>query len=159
MQVEKNLQHAGIRIPQMSLPVANYTPGLRSGNYVYVSGQLPTEEGKLAYAGKVGADVSPEDGYAAARLCAINGLAVLKSLLGDLDRVERIVKIVGFVNSAPDFCGQPQVVNGASDLLAAAFGEKGVHARSAIGAASLPLGAAVEVELIVEVSSDAYVQG
>ena len=123
---------------------------MRTGNLVFTSGQLPREDGKLARTGKLGAEVSPEDGKAAARVCALNALAAIDSLVG-IDAVTRVVKVVGFVASAPGFNGQPNVVDGASDLLAEVFGDKGAHARSAIGVAELPLDTPVEVELIVEV--------
>lgn len=151
MKREKALNEMGYILPEAAMPVANYTPGLISGSYAYVSGQLPLVNGKLTAEGRLGAELDIQQGYDAAAICALNGLAVLKSLLGDLDRIKRIVKITGFVSSAPDFTAQPKVVNGASDLLAKVFGEAGVHARSAVGAAGLPLGAAVEVELIVEI--------
>jgi enamine deaminase RidA (YjgF/YER057c/UK114 family) len=124
---------------------------VRTGNLVYTSGQLPFESGKLARTGKVGDEVSPEEGKAMARICALNALAAVDALVG-IDAVRQVVKVVGFVASAPGFNGQPGVVNGASDLLAEVFGDKGVHARSAVGVSELPLDAPVEVELIVEVS-------
>lgn len=147
---EKRLEAAGIRIPEAPMPVAAYIPGLISGNLVYTSGQLPMKDGALAYKGKLGENADVETGYAAARQCAVNCLGVVKSLLGDLDRVTRVVKVTGFVNSAADFESQPKVINGASELLQAAFGEAGVHARSAVGVSSLPLGAMCEVEIVVE---------
>ena len=125
-----------------------------SGNLVFTSGQLPMVDGSLAAAGKVGAEVSAEDAKQLAATCALNALAAIKAEIGDLDRVRRIVKLVGFVASVPDFTGQPGVVNGASELLGEVFGEKGVHARSAVGVAVLPLDAPVEVELIVEIVKD-----
>lgn len=134
----------------MAAPLASYAPAVRTGNLVYTSGQLPMEGGRLARTGKVGADVSPDEGKALARICALNALAAVDSLVG-LDSVTRVVKVVGFVASAPGFNGQPSVVNGASDLFAEVFGDKGTHARSAVGVAELPLDAPVEVELIVEV--------
>lgn len=149
-QVEERLAAAGIAIPDVPVPLAAYVPGVVSGNMVYTSGQLPMKDGALAYKGRLGESMSPEDGYAAAKQCAINCLGVVKALLGDLDRVTRVVKVVGFVNSAPDFEGQPKVINGASELLQTAFGESGAHARSAVGVAALPLGAACEVEIVVE---------
>lgn len=147
---EKRLEAAGIRIPEAPMPVAAYIPGLISGNLVYTSGQLPMKDGALAYKGKLGENADVETGYAAARQCAVNCLGVVKSLLGDLDRVTRVVKVTGFVNSAADFESQPKVINGASELLQVAFGEAGVHARSAVGVSSLPLGAMCEVEIVVE---------
>jgi enamine deaminase RidA (YjgF/YER057c/UK114 family) len=131
-------------------PLASYVPAVRTGNLVYTSGQLPIEGGKLAGTGKVGGEISPEEGKALARICALNALAAVGSVV-DIDAVARVVKVVGFVASAPGFNGQPGVVNGASDLLAEVFGDNGVHARSAVGVSELPLDAPVEVELIVEV--------
>jgi enamine deaminase RidA (YjgF/YER057c/UK114 family) len=130
--------------------LASYVPAVRTGNLVYTSGQLPIEGGKLAGTGKVGGEISPEEGKALARICALNALAAVGSVV-DIDAVARVVKVVGFVASAPGFNGQPSVVNGASDLLAEVFGDNGVHARSAVGVSELPLDAPVEVELIVEV--------
>jgi enamine deaminase RidA (YjgF/YER057c/UK114 family) len=130
--------------------LASYVPAVRTGNLVYTSGQLPVEGGKLAGTGKVGGDISPEQGKALARICALNALAAVGSVV-DIDAVTRVVKVVGFVASTPGFNGQPSVVNGASDLLAEVFGDNGAHARSAVGVSELPLDAPVEVELIVEV--------
>jgi len=144
------LGQLGVTLPQAVAPLASYVPAVRTGNLVYTAGQLPMEAGRLARTGKVGAEVSPEDGNALARVCALNALAAVDSLVG-IDAVTRVVKVVGFVASAPGFNGQPSVVNGASDLLAQVFGDKGAHARSAVGVAELPLDAPVEVELIVEV--------
>jgi enamine deaminase RidA (YjgF/YER057c/UK114 family) len=135
----------------VATPLAAYVPAVRTGNLVYTSGQLPLEGGKPTHFGKVGAEVSPEDGKVAARTCALNGLAAIDALVG-LDSVVRVVKVVGFVASAPGFTGQPGVVNGASELLGQVFGDAGSHARSAVGVASLPLEVPVEVELIVEVA-------
>ena len=134
----------------MAAPVAAYVPAVISGNHVYTSGQLPFVDGKLTASGKVGADVSAEDAKALAATCAINAIAALKSVIGDLDRVTRIVKVVGFVASDPSFTGQPGVINGASELLGEVFGEAGVHSRSAVGVSVLPLDSPVEVELIAE---------
>lgn len=149
-KVEERLAAAGIVIPEVPVPLAAYVPGVVSGNMVHTSGQLPMANGALAFKGKLGQTASVEDGYAAAKQCAINCLGVVKALIGDLDRVKRVVKVVGFVNSAPDFEAQPKVINGASELLQAAFGENGAHARSAVGVAALPLGAMCEVEIVVE---------
>jgi enamine deaminase RidA (YjgF/YER057c/UK114 family) len=132
--------------------VAAYVPAVRSGSYVYTSGQLPMASGALQATGKVGADVTAERAKELAQLCALNAIAAVKMVVGDLDKVVRVVKVVGFVASTPDFTGQPGVVNGASELLGAAFGDAGVHARSAVGVAVLPLDAPVEVEMIVEVA-------
>lgn len=149
-KVEERLAAAGITIPEVPVPLAAYVPGVVSGNMVHTSGQLPMANGALAFKGKLGDSASVEDGYAAAKQCAVNCLGVVKALIGDLDRVKRVVKVVGFVNSAPDFEAQPKVINGASELLQAAFGECGAHARSAVGVAALPLGAMCEVEIVVE---------
>jgi enamine deaminase RidA (YjgF/YER057c/UK114 family) len=148
---EDRLAELVLQLPSVAAPVAAYVPAVRSGNHVYTSGQLPMVEGKLAATGKVGAEVSPEQAASLARTCALNALAAVKAEVGDLARVRRVVKVVGFVASAPDFTGQPGVVNGASDLLGQVFGDAGVHARSAVGVAVLPLDAPVEVELVVEV--------
>jgi len=144
------LAELGIELPEVAKPLASYVPAVRSGNLVYTSGQLPLQAGKLAAIGKVGAAVAPEQGKALARICALNALAAIDSLVG-LDAVTQVVKVVGFVASAPGFNGQPGVVNGASELLAEVFGGRGSHARSAVGVAELPLDAPVEVELAVEV--------
>jgi enamine deaminase RidA (YjgF/YER057c/UK114 family) len=150
MSASARLAQLGVALPEMVAPLASYVPAVRTGDLVYTAGQLPMENGRLARTGKVGAEVSPEDGKALARVCALNALAAVDSLVG-IDAVTRVVKVVGFVASAPGFNGQPSVVNGASDLLAQVFGDKGAHARSAVGVAELPLDAPVEVELIVEV--------
>ena len=144
------LAELGITLPPVAAPLAAYVPAVRTGNLVYTAGQLPLDAGKLAGTGKVGTEVSPERGKPMARLCALNALAAVDSLVG-LDAVIRVVKVVGFVASAPGFNGQPGVINGASDLLYEVFGESGAHARSAVGVSELPLDAPVEVELIVEV--------
>ena len=149
-KVEERLAAAGIAVPDVPVPLAASVPGPISGNMVYTSGQLPMSNGQLAYKGRLGEDASMEDGYAAAKQCAVNCLGVVKALLGDLDRVTRVVTVVGFVNSTADFEAQPKVVNGASELLQAAFGDAGSHARSAVGVAALPLGAMCEVEIVVE---------
>jgi enamine deaminase RidA (YjgF/YER057c/UK114 family) len=150
MTASERLAELGIALPDLVAPLASYVPAVRTGNLVYTSGQLPIAEGNLAGTGKVGAAVSSDDAKAMARLCALNALAAVNSLVG-IDQVTRVVKVVGFVASAPGFNGQPGVVNGASDLLAEVFGEQGAHARSAVGVSELPLDAPVEVELIVEV--------
>jgi enamine deaminase RidA (YjgF/YER057c/UK114 family) len=144
------LAELGVDLPVVAKPLGSYVPALRSGNLVYTSGQLPMQEGKLVQAGKVGVDVAPEQGKELARICALNALAAIHSLVG-IDSVTQVVKVVGFVASGPGFNGQPGVVNGASDLLADVFGDSGAHARSAVGVAELPLDAPVEVELVVEV--------
>jgi enamine deaminase RidA (YjgF/YER057c/UK114 family) len=145
----QRLAELGITLPAVVPPVAAYVPAVRTGSLVYTSGQLPMVDGAMPATGKVGAQVSPAEAYACARACALNALAAVAALVG-IDAVVRVVKVVGFVASAPEFTGQPQVVNGASELLGEVFGEP--HARSAIGVAALPLDAPVEVELIVEVS-------
>ncbi|OSC40183.1 RidA family protein [Mycobacterium decipiens] len=150
MSVKARLGQLGVALPQLVAPLAAYVPAVRTGNLVYTAGQLPFEAGKLVRTGKVGADVGPEDAKALARICALNALAAVDSLVG-LDAVNQVVKVVGFVASAPGFHGQPSVINGASDLLAEVFGDSGAHARSAVGVSELPLDAPVEVELIVEV--------
>lgn len=150
-QVEARLRELGHELPPTPKPVASYVAAMRTGNLVFTAGQLPRADGKLVAEGKVGSDVNEEAATGAARICALNALAAIKSVVGDLDKVTRVVKVVVFVSSAPDFTGQPQVANGASEFLQEVFGSKGQHARSAVGAASLPQNAAVEVELIVEV--------
>jgi enamine deaminase RidA (YjgF/YER057c/UK114 family) len=144
------LAELGVDLPVAVQPLGSYVPAVRCGNLVYTSGQLPMQDGKLVQAGKVGVDVVPEQGRELARLCALNALAAIHSLVG-VDSVTQVVKVVGFVASGPGFNGQPGVINGASDLLADVFGDSGVHARSAVGVAELPLNAPVEVELVVEV--------
>jgi enamine deaminase RidA (YjgF/YER057c/UK114 family) len=145
------LAELDITLPAVVPPVASYVPAMRSGSLVFTSGQLPMVDGALPATGQVGDAVSPEDAQALARACALNALAAVHALVG-LDSVVRVVKVVGFVASAPGFYGQPTVVNGASDLLGQVFGDAGHHARSAVGVAALPLNAPVEVELIVEVA-------
>ena len=151
MSVSDKLAELGIELPPVVAPLAAYVPAVRTGNLVYTSGQLPMQAGDLAVLGKVGADVTPEQGKALARICALNALAAVHSLVG-IDTVTRVVKVVGFVASAPGFNGQPGVINGASQLLGEVFGDAGAHARSAVGVSELPLNAPVEVELIVEVA-------
>ena len=145
------LAELGIELPEVAAPVAAYVPAVRTGNLVYTSGQLPFVEGSLAATGKVGGDISPEEAKAHARTCALNALAAVDALVG-LDKVVRVVKLVGFVASADGFTGQPAVINGASDLLGEVFGEAGRHARAAVGVSELPLGSPVEVEVIAEVA-------
>lgn len=152
MSVEAKLQELGITVPEAPKPVAAYVPFVRSGDLVFTSGQIAVEAGQLKYKGKVGRDLTPEEGYQAARLCAINTLAVLKSAVGSLDRIAQIVKVVVFVNSADGFTGQPAVANGASELYQQVFGDAGLHARSAVGASELPMGTAVEVEVIARIA-------
>ena len=150
MSVSARLGQLGIELPEVAKPLASYVPAVRSGNLVYTSGQLPMQAGALAQTGKVGAQVTPEEGKALARIGVLNALAAVDSLVG-IDAVTRVVKVVGFVSSAAGFNGQPGVVNGASDLLGEVFGDRGAHARSAVGVSELPLDAPVEVELVVEV--------
>ena len=149
---EERLAELGLEVPEVSPPVAVYIPAVRSGNHIFTSGQLPMRAGELMATGIVGAGVTPEEAYACAQQCALNAIAAVKAEIGNLSRVKRVVKVVGFVASAPDFTGQPGVINGASELLGKVFGDAGVHARSAVGVAALPLGAPVEVEVIVHVS-------
>ncbi len=150
MSASARLGQLGLALPGVVAPLASYVPAVRTGNLVYTAGQLPMQDGKLLATGKVGADVGPDEGKAMARICALNALAAVNALVG-IDEVTRVVKVVGFVASAPGFNGQPSVINGASELLAEVFGEQGAHARSAVGVSELPLDAPVEVELIVEV--------
>ena len=151
MTARERLAELGLELPAVVPPVAAYVPAVRSGDLVFTSGQLPMAGGSMAVTGKVGANVTPEQAKDLARTCALNGLAAIDALVG-LDAVVKVVKVVGFVASAPDFTGQPSVVNGASELLGQVFeGDVGTHARSAVGVASLPLDAPVEVELVVEV--------
>jgi enamine deaminase RidA (YjgF/YER057c/UK114 family) len=148
---EERLAELGLAVPDVAKPVAAYVPAVRTGSHVYTSGQLPLREGELLTTGKVGGGVSVEDATECARQCALNAIAAVRSEVGDLSAVKRVVKVVAFVASAPDFTGQPAVANGASELLGTVFAEAGQHARSAVGVAALPLDAPVEVELVVEV--------
>jgi enamine deaminase RidA (YjgF/YER057c/UK114 family) len=150
-QIEQRIIELGFLLPETAKPLAAYIPAVQSGNLVFTSGQLPMIEGSLAETGKVGGSVSPERAKELATVCALNALAAVKTVIGDLDKIKRIVKVVGFVSSVPEFSAQPAVVNGASEFLGAVFGDKGIHARSAVGVAVLPLDAPVEIELIVEV--------
>lgn len=150
-EVEKRLEVLGIRLPEVSKPVASYVPYVVFGNFVFVSGNLPFESGELKIKGRLGEGVSLEEGIRAARICAVNALASLKHAVGDLDKVAAIVRVEGFVASTPEFDQHPKVVNGASELIVQVFGEKGVHSRFAVGCASLPLGAPVEIGLIAAV--------
>lgn len=150
MSFEAKLTEMGIVVPEAPKPVAAYVPAVQIGDIIYTSGQIPFVDGQIKYKGKLGKDVTTEQGYDAARVCVINALAAVKSLAGSLDNIEKIIKVVGFVNSAPGFTDQPKVINGASELLAEVFGAAGAHARSAVGVAELPIDSAVEVELIVK---------
>jgi enamine deaminase RidA (YjgF/YER057c/UK114 family) len=150
-QVETRIIDLGFVLPETAKPLAAYIPAVQSGNLVFTSGQLPMIDGSLAETGKVGGSVSPERAKELATVCALNALAAVKTVIGDLDKIKRVVKVVGFVSSTPEFSGQPGVVNGASEFLGEVFGDKGIHARSAVGVAVLPLDAPVEIELIVEI--------
>lgn len=152
MNPEEKLAQLGIDISKVASPVANYVPAVRTGNLVFISGQGPLKPEGGMVTGKVGTDVSVEDGYEAARLCCIRLLAALKAEIGDLNNVQRVIKLLGMVNAAPEFTDQPKVINGCSDLLVEVFGEIGKHARSAVGMGSLPDQISVEIEMIVEVA-------
>jgi enamine deaminase RidA (YjgF/YER057c/UK114 family) len=150
-KIEQRIIDLGFVLPETAKPLAAYIPAVQSGNLVFTSGQLPMVAGSLAETGKVGGSVSPERAKELATVCALNALAAVKTVIGDLDKIKRVVKVVGFVSSVPEFSGQPAVVNGASEFLGEVFGDKGIHARSAVGVAVLPLDAPVEIELIVEI--------
>lgn len=149
--IESRLAGLGITLPSPAAPAANYVPAVRTGAQLFISGQIPMGPNGLEHVAKLGAEYSVEEGQAAARLCAINVLAQAKAALGDLEKIVRLVKVGGFVNSTQDFTDQPKVINGASDFFVEAMGERGKHSRSAVGVASLPFGVAVEVEAIFEV--------
>lgn len=151
MSASTRLAELGIELPAVAQPLASYVPAVRTGNLVYTAGQLPLVAGRVARNGKVGAEVSPEDAKTLARVCGLNALAAVHGLVG-IDSVTRVVKVVGFVASAPGFTGQPGVVNGASELFGEVFGEAGAHARSAVGVSELPLESPVEIEVVVEVA-------
>jgi len=152
-EVDARLAKLGIEVPQAAAPVANYVGFVQVGNLVFISGQIPLKDGKIQFQGKLGENMSLEDGQAAARLCAINVVAQAKAACdGDLDRVARVVKLTGFVNSTGDFTDQPKVINGASDLMVAVFGDKGKHSRAAVSAGALPLGVAVEIDAVAEIA-------
>ena len=150
MSIEDKLKELDIELPEVTTPLGSYRPYVVSGNYIYVSGQLPLKDGELLYAGIVGEDVSLEDAAQAARACAVNSLAILKDATGDLNRINRIVKVTGYVASSEDFYKQADVINGASNLYFDVFGEKGIHARAAVGVYKLPINAPVEVDLVAE---------
>ena len=151
--VEQRLTDMGVVLPKPAAPAANYIPFVTTGKMIFISGQITILEGELKYLGKVGDTLSTDDGYKAARICAINLIAQVKeACFGDLDQVAQVVKLGGFVNCTPDFTEHPKVINGASDLIAEAFGESGKHARFAVGTSSLPLGVAVEVDGVFEIS-------
>jgi enamine deaminase RidA (YjgF/YER057c/UK114 family) len=151
VSIEQKLQEMGLELPVVAKPLASYVPAVVTEGYIYTSGQVPIVKGELKYKGKVGQDLDEAQGYEAAKICALNCLSAVKSVAGSLDNIEKIVKVVGFVNSAPGFTMQPKIINGASDLLGQLFGEKGQHARSAVGVSELPLNAACEVEIIVKI--------
>lgn len=151
MTPEERLASLGIELSAPAPPAGTYAPAVQAGALLFVSGQVPVRDGKVAFRGKVGRDVTPDEAYQAARLCALNALAAAKAALGSLDRIRSVVRTAGYVASAEGFTGQPAVVNGASDLLAEIFGERGVGARAAVGVAELPLGVPVEIEFIFEV--------
>lgn len=152
-EVDARLAALGIEVPEAAAPVANYVGFVKTGNLIFISGQVPLKDGKFQYQGKLGENMSLEDAQAAARLCAINIIAQAKAACGgDLDRVQRVVKLTGFVNSTGDFTDQPKVVNGASDFMVEVFGDKGRHSRAAVSAAALPVGVAVEVEAVMEIA-------
>tara|TARA_B110000858_G_scaffold111129_1_gene127185 strand:- start:189 stop:650 length:462 start_codon:yes stop_codon:yes gene_type:complete len=151
-KVEQRLSELGFTLPEVATPAGSYLPAMISGNLVFTAGQIPVIEGKLMATGKLGAEITVEYGAEIAQRCALNALAAVKSVIGDLDRVQQVVKIVGFVSSVPEFTSQPAVINGASEFLQQVFGDAGKHARSAVGVSVLPLDAPVEIELIVEFS-------
>ena len=147
-QVEDRLAELGLVVPEVAAPLASYVPAVVSGSYVYTSGQLPMVAGTLAATGSLGAEIDQEEGVKLAEICALNAIAAVKSVIGDLDRVVQVVRVTGFVSSTPEFHAQPAVINGASNLLGKVF--EGAHSRSAVGVAALPLNAPVEVDMIVE---------
>ena len=151
MKIEHKIKELGLILPEAPKPVAEYIPAKKSGNLVFTSGQGPIKDGKFVYVGKVGGEVSLKEGYEAAKICAINCLAAIKSVIGSLDNIDEIVKVKGYVNSTSDFYRQPEVVNGASELIVKIFGEKGKHARSALGTSVLPGNIPVELEVIVSI--------
>ena len=151
MSIEENLKKQQIVLPDVATPLGSYRPCVVSGNYIYVSGQLPLKDGELVYKGTVGSEVTLEQAVESARTCAVNLIAVLKSETGDLERIKRIVKVTGYVASAENFYKQADVINGASNLLFDIFGDKGIHARAAVGVYSLPINAPVEIDLIAEI--------
>lgn len=153
MSYEQQLKQLGLELPAPPKPVANYVPVVRTGDLLFLSGVLPSRDGLLVMTGKLGENLTVEQGAEAARVAVLNGLSIIRSVAGSLDRVKQIVKMVGYIASAPGFTDQPQVLNGASDLLVSLFGDAGRHARVAVGAAELPRHAPVEIELIVQVLS------
>jgi enamine deaminase RidA (YjgF/YER057c/UK114 family) len=153
-RIEDRLAELGLTLPAVAAPLAAYVPAARSGDLVWTSGQLPFVDGKLVATGKVGAEIDPDAAADLARICALNAFAAIKAETGDLDAIARVVKVVGYVASAPSFTGQPGVINGASHLIGEVFGDAGKHARSAVGVAVLPLDAPVEVEVVVQLRAD-----
>lgn len=149
--IEEKIKQLGFELPEVAKPLAAYIPAKKVGNLVLTSGQVPIIKGEIKYSGKVGSDLSEEEGQRAAEICALNCLAAIKSVIGSLDYIEEVVKLTVFVNSANDFTAQPKVANGASELIGKIFGDKGLHVRSAVGVNQLPLNAAVEIEMIVRV--------
>ena len=152
--IESKLSQLGLQLPEAPHPVSAYIPAKRVGDLLFISGQVPFRNGQLLFAGKVGAERTQQEAHQAAELCALNALAIAKSMLGTLDEIEEIVQVRGFVNCTPDFANQPEVINGASELLVKLFGEKGRHARAAVGVSSLPRNASVEVEMVVRVKGE-----
>jgi len=151
MKIEHKIKELGMILPEAPKPVAEYIPAKKIGNLVFTSGQGPIKDGKFIYVGKIGGEVSLKEGYESAKICAINCLAAIKSVIGSLDKIDEIIKVKGYVNSTSDFYRQPEVVNGASELIVKIFGEKGKHARSALGTSVLPGNIPVELEMIVKV--------
>lgn len=151
MKIEEKIKKKGYKLPDSSPPIASYVNGVVTENLLFISGKLPIGEGKVKYAGKIGKDLTLEQGYESAKLCALHAIASARETLGDLDRILRVVKVNGFVNVAPGFTDIPKVINGASDLFVEIFGEMGKHARSAIGVSELPLNSSVEIEVIFEI--------
>jgi enamine deaminase RidA (YjgF/YER057c/UK114 family) len=151
-KIEAHIKSLGLTLPEAAAPVANYVPYVRTGNLVFVSGQIPLQDGAVKYTGIVGGTLSADDGYQAARICALNLIAQAKAACGDLDQVKRVVKLTGFVACGATFTDHPKVINGASDLMVEVFGDAGRHSRAAVGAPSLPRGVAVEVEAVFEVA-------
>lgn len=151
MTIEERIRNLGLSLPEAGVPAGNYVPCVVAGGMLYTAGQIPRREGRPTCVGVVGADIGIEEAAGAAELCALAGLAAAKRELGDLDRIDRVVKVNGFVRSAPGFSDQPKVINGASDLLVSVFGDRGRHARCALGASELPLGVAVEIDFLFQV--------
>ncbi|MCJ7553819.1 MAG: RidA family protein [Ignavibacteriaceae bacterium] len=150
--IEEKIKELGFEVPEVAKPLAAYIPAKRVGNLVMTSGQVPLVKGELKYAGKIGVELSEEEGQKAAEICALNCLAAIKGVIGNLDKIEEIVKLTVFVNNKDGFTAQPKVANGASELIGKIFGEKGLHARSAVGVSGLPINAPVEIEMIVKVN-------